>query len=993
MAHLVDTDTGDRCALLMSRGATRAQRLGGVLRDSRLLSDPRADGDAGSAMQDMIAQLSEGAGKDAFWGDAAAPRSRPAAAALDNPRLAAFALRDANAHLARVHPHPLRRVAPSQVYPHLNGGWACDECNGTSEGEVWHCFVTGNFDLCDACFEAGRGFADGELDDEPLPSLDGPPAAELAAAAGAGAAPEPEAAEVSRQQFFDMYRKAPALKNEGELVGGPAPPRPAGGGAEAGAAAGSTEDAERMRLTKLFHKIDADHSGTVDTRELFEGFSAAGMRISKTQAKRLMSKADADGGGELELDEFIEAFGGAERHMEWGPDELVYAAAELTAVTETAIMRREDVNARVWQYIEKNELASPPLAKPVPPEKCWIEWDKPLMRIFVPPDPEAAADEEGGKKEKKKKKGKKDEKAPGVSRWDLECIMDETLDKLLTAVYRPRGGAAQSGGDMEDGGGIGEGGEVPRERTRVADAPLKLSPRSAYVDDVGKARLAPLPLVGKISQNKLDLHRYGLGQGQSAALAAALEHVHDLTSVDLSHNKMPDLALASVIGSLSRKKKLEELHLAYNDAGRETARALEHLIGQPLILVGLRTLDLADCKLGCGGTKALATGLLGSATLLKLSLRSNNVGAVGAASLGEALAQNNVLTDLDVAHNVMRGKGAIALAQSLRENKTLRKLDVSWNCLHDTAGEEFGAALAENTGLRFLDLSQNGLRERSAQLLATAFQTNETILDLQLNKNAFGLEGGRALMGALRLLGESRVMGLAGCNFGDSSGERTAAEGSAALLFDATKPAGSYNLKLADSYDRMIANELMRVGSSSLNPAWKNVRFTGTLNGTVVDGKLMVQCRGAENPLPDGCTHTGCRCIQPVAPKCVECGLSMKKLIPVELVDDPPAFKKKQKDEDAPPPQMKPVGKVLNTFPDDPAEWTLPEEGRLQLEFSDEAIIPVELTPMPDVTFQRLLELVEVAEDVDGDGDIDEEDIAAALAENPEADERLLDIM
>ena len=119
----------------------------------------------------------------------------------------------------------------------------------------------------------------------------------------------------------------------------------------------------------------------------------------------------------------------------------------------------------------------------------------------------------------------------------------------------------------------------------------------------------------------------------------------------------------------------------------------------------------------------------------------------------------------------------------------------------------------------------------------------------------------------------------------------------------------------------------------------------------------------------------------------------MKKLIPVEIVDDPPAFKKKQKDEDAPPPQMKPVGKVLNTFPDDPAEWTLPAEGRLQLEFSDEAIIPVELTPMPDVTFQRLLSLVEVAEDVDGDGDIDEEDIAAALAENPEADERLLDIM
>ena len=48
-----------------------------------------------------------------------------------------------------------------------------------------------------------------------------------------------------------------------------------------------------------------------------------------------------------------------------------------------------------------------------------------------------------GKKGKADKKGKKDETAPGGSRWDLEGIMDEPLDKLLTAVYRPRGGAAR----------------------------------------------------------------------------------------------------------------------------------------------------------------------------------------------------------------------------------------------------------------------------------------------------------------------------------------------------------------------------------------------------------------------------------------------------------------------------------------------------------------------------------------------------------------------
>ena len=575
--------------------------------------------------------------------------------------------------------------------------------------------------------------------------------------------------------------------------------------------------------------------------------------------------------------------------------------------------------------------------------------------------------------------------------------MDGALDLMLTAVFRPSGdGAASSGAEAnaaEDGDDdFDVGPENPRSRRRVKTATLKRSPRTAYIADVTQSKLVPLPLlVGKVKNRHLDLRSYGLASGQAAALAEGLQHVDGLTSADLSKNKMADGSLAAVVTALSRKKELVALDLAYNDGGRATAHALESLLGQPSFLVGLSRLDLTECKLACGGAKILSTGVLGNGTLTKLTLKRNRIGAVGAAALGEALALNSSMTELDLSWNVIRGRGSVVLASSLKGNASLQRLNLSWNCLHDEGGVAFGDMLAENSGLRYLDLSMNNLEGRAGQMLATALGSNSTILDLQLNKNPFGLEGGRALMGALRLLGDMRVLGLAGCVFTDAGGDRNSALGKNTVMFDASNPAGEYDLELSDSYDRMVASELSRVGSTSLNPAWRKVAY---------NGQLMVACRGASDPLPPGVTHTGCSFIQPVGPKCVQCGLSMKLLVPVES-DDGDSSKKTKKtkktnnpdgDQAEEPVEMKPTGKVLNRFPDDCSAWELPESGRLQFEFSDEAIVPIDLTPMSDSTFQQLIALVEMSDavDLDGDGEIDEEDV---LADNPEKDLRLLEII
>ena len=142
-----------------------------------------------------------------------------------------------------------------------------------------------------------------------------------------------------------------------------------------------------------------------------------------------------DGDGKLSLEEFIEVFmngGHTMSKMVWRDGDLVYASPELTRVTETAIMKRSEVNERVWAYIKAKDLISGFEKRP---DDQWIEWDANLLRVFVPPDPAAA--EGGGKKKEKKKKG--DDKPPGIKRWDLMMTINEFLNRNLSGkILAPR---------------------------------------------------------------------------------------------------------------------------------------------------------------------------------------------------------------------------------------------------------------------------------------------------------------------------------------------------------------------------------------------------------------------------------------------------------------------------------------------------------------------------------------------------------------------------
>ena len=65
---------------------------------------------------------------------------------------------------------------------------------------------------------------------------------------------------------------------------------------------------QKQELETVFHLMDEDGSGSIDTKELEAAFRLLGFRLSKKEIQELVDEVDHDHTGELEWTEFIEIF-------------------------------------------------------------------------------------------------------------------------------------------------------------------------------------------------------------------------------------------------------------------------------------------------------------------------------------------------------------------------------------------------------------------------------------------------------------------------------------------------------------------------------------------------------------------------------------------------------------------------------------------------------------------------------------------------------------
>ena len=58
-------------------------------------------------------------------------------------------------------------------------------------------------------------------------------------------------------------------------------------------------------IKEAFNLFDVDHSGSIDYKELKAAMKALGVKVDKTELKKMITDVDADGSGSVELPEFI----------------------------------------------------------------------------------------------------------------------------------------------------------------------------------------------------------------------------------------------------------------------------------------------------------------------------------------------------------------------------------------------------------------------------------------------------------------------------------------------------------------------------------------------------------------------------------------------------------------------------------------------------------------------------------------------------------------
>ncbi|CAE8691309.1 unnamed protein product, partial [Polarella glacialis] len=258
----------------------------------------------------------------------------------------------------------------------------------------------------------------------------------------------------------------------------------------------------------------------------------------------------------------------------------------------------------------------------------------------------------------------------------------------------------------------------------------------------------------------------GTAPGAMRVLSFAVSRSRILTSLSLRSSDIDDEGGLLLASALSECHSLQRLDLSDNDLGPRAAFKVLQAAEQ-----NLTTLDLSRNRLGCAGARAIADALGSCQKLLELRLCKNGLGQEGGEALAEGLLSNTVLQDLDLADNEVNLPTATAILRAVNASRFLRRLRLDSNepwyasgnealigaftdqiassCLESLslrhcglrsagAGQLFDA-LAQNTSLRCLNVSWNGIRQEAAAKIAAALAApNSALEELDLRDNHLG---------------------------------------------------------------------------------------------------------------------------------------------------------------------------------------------------------------------------------------------------------------
>ena len=236
--------------------------------------------------------------------------------------------------------------------------------------------------------------------------------------------------------------------------------------------------------------------------------------------------------------------------------------------------------------------------------------------------------------------------------------------------------------------------------------------------------------------NILDLTDSQVTLVDCMAIAFFIKHLHVLTNLQLSSNKIADQGLSHLSDALKDENcKLTKLDMSYNQI---TDQGLSHLSDALKDEnCKLTELDLSANQITDQGLSHLSDALKDeNCKLTKLDLRYNQITDQGVSHLSAALKDENCkLTKLDTSYNQIADQGLSHLADALKDkNCKLTNLDLRFNQITDQGLSQLSDSLKdENCKLTELELSGNQITHRGKSHLSDVLKVKNYKIFFQQN--------------------------------------------------------------------------------------------------------------------------------------------------------------------------------------------------------------------------------------------------------------------
>ena len=227
----------------------------------------------------------------------------------------------------------------------------------------------------------------------------------------------------------------------------------------------------------------------------------------------------------------------------------------------------------------------------------------------------------------------------------------------------------------------------------------------------------------------------------------ALQGIHTLKKLCLSHNNITDEAGDDIAAAISCNTKLRGIHISEINLDKALIKKIMKALQG---IDTLRRLCLSHINISDEEANDIATVVSLNSSLEEINISRNNLQTRGVKIIVKALSKIDTLIILNLSNNSVTYKAADDIAAAISCNTKLQEIDISDNNLHTIGIGKIMKAVQEIYTLKKLCLSHNNITYEAGKDIAKAISHNIHLQEFRISGNKLSTVGAIKIVKALQ---------------------------------------------------------------------------------------------------------------------------------------------------------------------------------------------------------------------------------------------------